>query len=202
MNKDSEAKGFKQLEFDDKDLTMFTITDLRIEKKKDQVHMVISLKRKIQIELLTTYLPTLLLLFISYATTFFKSEYFDTSVSLNLTIMLVMTTIFTGKIEELPPTSDTKMIDIWLIFCLLVPFAFTLVQTAIESYREVDTKEDEAPNGKWARARARAKARVRVEEEGSLGEEVGNKNEEVGNKNQISDFSVDMLRRLNWAGWQ
>ena len=33
-----------------------------------------------------------------------------------------MTTIFMSKIEELPPTSDTKMIDIWLIFCLLVPF--------------------------------------------------------------------------------
>ena len=40
MNKDNEAKGFKQLEFDDKDLVMFTITDLRLEKKKEQVHMV------------------------------------------------------------------------------------------------------------------------------------------------------------------
>ena len=66
---------------------------------------------------------------------------------MNLTIMLVMTTIFTSKIEELPPTSDTKMIDIWLIFCLLVPFAFTLVQTAIEYYRE-----DDVENEKWAEA--------------------------------------------------
>ena len=47
-----------------------------------------------------------------------------------------MTAIFTSKIEELPPTSDTKMIDI----CLLVPFAFTLIQTAIESYREETTE--------------------------------------------------------------
>ena len=62
MNKDSEAKGFEQLEFDDKDLIMFTITDLKLEKNKEQVHMVISLKRKIQTEMLTTYLPTLLLL--------------------------------------------------------------------------------------------------------------------------------------------
>ena len=64
MNRDSEPKGFKQLEFNDKDLIMFTITDLRLEKSKEQVHMVISLKRKIQTELLTTYLPTLLLLII------------------------------------------------------------------------------------------------------------------------------------------
>ena len=149
MNKDSEAKSFEQLEFKDKDLIMFTITDLKLKKKKEQVHMVINLKRKIQSELLTTYLPTILLLGITYATTFFKSEYFEASVTVNLTIMLVMTTIFTSKIEELPPTSDTKMIDIWLIFCLLVPFSFTLIQTAIECYREetTDAKRQEAWGG-------------------------------------------------------
>ena len=136
MDKDNKAKDFKQLEFDDKDLIMFTITNLKLEKRKEQVHMVINLKRKIQTELLTTYLPTILLLGITYATTFFKSEYFEASVTVNLTIMLVMTTIFTSKIAELPPTSDTKMIDIWLIFCLLVPFSFALIQTAIEYYRD------------------------------------------------------------------
>merc|ERR550519_2611908 len=87
-------------------------------------------------ELLTTYLPTLLLLIITYATTFFKAIYFEASLTVNLTIMLVMTTIFTSKITELPPTSDTKMLDIWLIFCLLVPFSFALIQTAIEHYRD------------------------------------------------------------------
>ena len=140
MNSDSEATDFMQLDADDKDMTMFTMTDLELVNIKEQVHMVISLKRKIQMELLTTYLPTLLLLTITYATTFFKSIYFEASLTVNLTIMLVMTTIFTSKIEELPPTSDTKMIDIWLIFCLLVPFAFTLIQTAIECYREETTE--------------------------------------------------------------
>ena len=149
MNKDNEAKDFKQLGFDDKDLVMFTIPDLKLENSKDQVHMVISLKRKIQTEMLTTYLPTLLLLITPYTTTFFKPIYFEASLTVNLTIMLVMTTIFTSKIEELPPTSDTKMIDIWLIFCLLVPFSFTLIQTAIECYREetTDAKGQEAWRG-------------------------------------------------------
>ena len=146
FNRGGEANDFKQLDYDDKDLTMFIITDLGLEKRKDQVHMLIKLKRKIQTELLTTYLPTLLLLTVSYATTFFKPVFFEASLTVNLTIMLVMTTIFTSKIQELPPTSDTKMIDIWLMFCLLVPFAFTLVQTAIECYRE-EEKE------KWAEAR-------------------------------------------------
>ena len=46
-----EPKDFQQLEPNDKDLVMFYITDLRLEKRKDQVHMVINLKRKIQTEL-------------------------------------------------------------------------------------------------------------------------------------------------------
>ena len=132
MNKDNEAKDFKQLGFDDKNLVMFTITDLKLEKSDEQVHMVINLKRKIQTELLTTYLPTVLLLIVSYATTFFKPEYFEASLTVNLTIMLVMTTIFTSKIEELPPTSDMKMIDIWLICCLVIPFLEVILRTTIQ----------------------------------------------------------------------
>ena len=81
MNKDEEAKKFMDLLPVDKDLTMFTITDVRILKKKDQVHMIISLKRKVQTEILTTYLPTVLLLLISYATIYIKPIYFEASLT-------------------------------------------------------------------------------------------------------------------------
>merc|ERR1711989_38940 len=83
-------------------------------------------------ELLTTYLPTIPLLLITFVTIFFDKDLFGDAIAVNLTIMLVMTTIFTSKIEELPPTSDTKMIDIWLIFCLVVPFLEVILRTAIE----------------------------------------------------------------------
>ena len=53
-------------------------------------------------------------------------------IAVNLTIMLVMTTIFTSKIEELPPTSDLKMLDYWLIFCLVVPFLEVILRTVLE----------------------------------------------------------------------
>ena len=202
-DKDGQAKDFKQLESEGKDLIMFTITDLKLEQKNDQVHMVISLKRKIQTEMLTTYLPTLLLLIITYATTFFKPIYFEASLTVNLTIMLVMTTIFTSKIEELPPTSDTKMIDIWLIFCLLVPFAFTLVQTAIEYFREEET---ETLNERWAEARGKEKERE-TSAEHEL--EKSNKEKEIAaEKLPVEGFFVDQrqslatLRTLQKIGWQ
>ena len=134
LDKASSAKQFKDLHPDDKDLTMFTITDLRLKEamNTNMVFMTLKLKRKIATELLTTYLPTILLLLITFVTIFFDRNLFGDAIAVNLTIMLVMTTIFTSKIEELPPTSDMKMIDIWLIFCLVVPFLEVILRTAIE----------------------------------------------------------------------
>ena len=134
MDKKRKPTKFTGLNDKDKDLTMFTITKLTLaqEKNANMVYMALKLKRKVATELLTTYLPTILLLLITFVTIFFDKDLFGDAISVNLTIMLVMTTIFTSKIEELPPTSDMKMIDIWLIFCLVVPFLEVILRTAIE----------------------------------------------------------------------
>ena len=133
-NKLSEPRTFRDLKNEDKDLTLFIISDLTLAKEgnKNMVYMAIKLKRKIVTELVTTYFPTILLLLITFTTMFFDKDLFGDTIAVNLTIMLVMTTIFTSKIEELPPTSDMKMIDIWLIFCLVVPFFEVIIRTAIE----------------------------------------------------------------------
>ena len=135
MDRFKIQRTFSELTLEDKDLTMFTVTDLSLAESEESnlVYMAIKLKRKVTTELLTTFLPTLLLLLIVYATNFFNDNLFSDAIAVNLTIMLVMTTIFTSKIEELPPTSDMKMIDIWLIFCLVVPFLAVVLRTAIES---------------------------------------------------------------------
>ena len=133
-NKLSEPKTFWDLYDDDRDLTMFTITNLTLVKaeNRNMVYMVLRLKRKVVTELVTTYLPTILLLLITFTTIFFDKDLFGDTIAVNLTIMLVMTTIFTSKIEELPPTSDMKMIDIWLICCLVIPFLEVILRTTIE----------------------------------------------------------------------
>ena len=56
--------------------------------------MEVKFKRRVTNELLTTYLPSFLLLCICYATTHFKSFYFEAAVTVNLTVMLVSTTLF------------------------------------------------------------------------------------------------------------
>ena len=94
--------------------------------------MFIVLKRKITSEMMTTYFPSIMLTAITFATTFFKPYFFEAALTVNLTTMLVMTTIFISKMDGLPPTSAIKMIDIWLIMCQLVPFFEVVLLTAIE----------------------------------------------------------------------
>ena len=124
-------------------MVLFTITNHDLLKNSGEgILMTITLKRKIMSEMMTTYFPSLLLMMITYATTFFKSFFFEAALSVNLTTMLVMTTIFISKMEGLPPTSATKMIDYWLILCQLVPFAQVVLLTMKENLREEEQEEN------------------------------------------------------------
>ena len=84
--------------------------------------MTVVLKRRILNELLTTYLPSLLILTIVYATNFFKDFFFEAVVMVNLTSLLVLTTLFISVSDGLPKTAYVKMIDIWLFLVNLFPF--------------------------------------------------------------------------------
>ena len=101
--------------------------------------MEIVFKRRLTNELLTTYLPSFLLLLMTYATTFFKDYYFEAAVTVNLSILLVTTTLFirsnkmiilhvfyfaafNSVMGKLPATSYVRLVDIWLIFTQLMPF--------------------------------------------------------------------------------
>ena len=55
--------------------------------------------------------------------------------TVNLTTMLVMTTIFIAVMDKLPSTAYIKMIDIWLIFGQLIPFARVVITTVMEQLR-------------------------------------------------------------------
>ena len=138
----------KLLMVQEADLNLFIITEHRLvdmSHPKKGVKMEVELKRKLMSEMMTTYFPSLLLMLITFATTFFKPFFFEAALSVNLTTMLVMTTIFISKMEGLPPTSATKMIDYWLILCQLVPFAQVVLLTAIEFLREEELEEKQDP---------------------------------------------------------
>ena len=99
------------------------------------------LKRRIINELLTTYLPSILILAIVYATNYFKPFFFEAVVTVNLTSLLVLTTLFISVSGKLPPTAYVKMVDIWLIFAQMVPFTEVLLHTFMDCMREEEDRE-------------------------------------------------------------
>ena len=94
------------------------------------------MKRKITSEMMTTYFPSLLLTAITFATTFFKPFFFEAALSVNLSVMFVMSTLFVSVMEKLPQTSYVRMVDIWLIYGQLLPFIEVVLITYMESYRQ------------------------------------------------------------------
>ena len=59
--------------------------------------------------------------------------------------MLVLTTIFIDVSNNLPQTSYMKMIDIWLLFNLILPFLVVLIHTRMDTLRQDQDKQDKEP---------------------------------------------------------
>ena len=99
------------------------------------------MQRRIINEVLTTYLPSFFILIIVYATNFFKPFFFEAVVTVNLTSQLVLTTLFISVSKSLPPTAYVKMIDVWLIFSQLIPFAEVILHTYMDCLRNSEERQ-------------------------------------------------------------
>ena len=179
------------------DMTLFSVTNYVLvnnTRSGEGIHMMITLKRKIMSEMMTTYFPSLLLMMITYATTFFKPFFFEAALSVNLTTMLVMTTIFISKMEGLPPTSATKMIDYWLILCQLVPFAQVVLLTIKENLREEEQEEN------LALERDQIQQPETTKDNSKVDMEVDSSPREVWTISEIRLSKADSLTVLNMIG--
>ena len=65
-----------------------------LPQDSSKVEIVMKLGRNLLTLILTTFVPTVLLNIISYSTIFFKPFFFEATVTVNLTAMLVLTTLF------------------------------------------------------------------------------------------------------------
>ena len=120
-------------------LTQYEVMKTTMETKSiddaQQLVLEITLGRQLLGTLLNIFIPTIVLNIISYTTNFYKDDFFETVVAINLTTMLVIVTLFVSVSENLPATSYMKMMDIWLLFNLLVPFNLILIHTYMENLR-------------------------------------------------------------------
>ena len=120
----------------EEELMQYIIIKYEMKNKKSS-NMIISvmLGRRTLSQILTIYLPSTIIIVVVYSTNFLKQFFFEAIVSVNLTAMLVLTTIFLGVSGDLPTTSYVKYVEIWLLFCLFVPFIYVLLHIFIDSLR-------------------------------------------------------------------
>ncbi len=115
-----------------KKLDMYVVQDVALDKFMDsrgveglRVDLVFS--RRLFAIVLATYLPTGLICIVCFATNYFYS--FEAAVTVNLTCLLVLTTIFIGVANSLPTTAYIKLVDLWLLFTLMVPLVEVFLHT-------------------------------------------------------------------------
>ena len=127
------------------ELTQYFIKERRMYRKKvDKRNMIfvdVFLGRKLLSIIMTVFVPSLILNFVGHASNFFKEFFFEAIISVNVTTMLVITTMFINVSNNLPKTAYIKMIDIWLLFNLTKPFVDILVTTYIDSLKSDESRE-------------------------------------------------------------
>ena len=69
-----------------------------------------------------TYIPTLFILIMSLFSLFIGEEHFGATTAVSMTCMLVLYTLYQGIVANMPVTVYMKLLDIWLIFNLAIPF--------------------------------------------------------------------------------
>ena len=128
------------------DLTQYFVKEIEtnyvsVEKGIQALELRVIFGRRILGTILTTYLPTIIICLVSFSTNYFKAFFFEAVVTVNLTSLLVLTTLFISVSESLPKTAYIKMMDVWLIFNLMIPFAEVILHTIIDSLRDEEDRE-------------------------------------------------------------
>ena len=83
----------------------------------------------------TIYIPTILVNIIGHITNYFKPFYFESAIAVNITVMLVLVSMYIAVVASLPVTSYIKMIEIWLLFNLIIPFVDVVMACYIDYIR-------------------------------------------------------------------
>ncbi|XP_042236995.1 glycine receptor subunit alpha-3-like [Homarus americanus] len=81
--------------------------------------------------LLSIYMPTLLLVVVSYLSFFFEKDNFSDRMMVSLTALLVLSTFLSTASSNMARVSYFTFIDIWLAFCITFVFLICLCHTTI-----------------------------------------------------------------------
>eukprot|EP00095_Tigriopus_kingsejongensis_P004989 maker-scaffold96_size378025-snap-gene-2.49 protein:Tk04989 transcript:maker-scaffold96_size378025-snap-gene-2.49-mRNA-1 annotation:"gamma-aminobutyric acid receptor subunit beta-like" len=122
---------------EDAELPQFTIVGWETNERKIKLatgknsHPIATDWRNIGYFVFQTYLPSILIVMLSWVSFWINHEATSARVALGITTVLTMTTISTGVRSSLPRISYVKAIDIYLVMCFVFVFAALLEYAAV-----------------------------------------------------------------------
>ncbi|XP_063600331.1 uncharacterized protein LOC134776511 [Penaeus indicus] len=87
----------------------------------------------------STYVPTLIIVVIGYLVFFFPINNFNERIMVGLTGLLVEATFFSQVNSSIPNTSYMKLVDIWMVFCILILFQVVVSVVIIHYFCDMKT---------------------------------------------------------------
>lgn len=121
--------------------------------------VVFNLKRRLGYHLFHTYIPSALIVVMSWISFWIKPEAIPARITLGVTSLLTLATQNTQSQQSLPPVSYVKAIDVWMsscsvfVFLSLMEFAIVniymgpVATKSMKGYSDEDISEDEFKNG-------------------------------------------------------
>ncbi|XP_069982915.1 serotonin-gated chloride channel mod-1-like [Penaeus vannamei] len=82
--------------------------------------------------LANSYLPSFLLVVISYSTFYFRLEDFNERIMVSITAMLVLVALFSQTSSTILKTTYLKLIDVWYMVCIVVDFVMVMMLALID----------------------------------------------------------------------
>ena len=117
------------------DVMQYVVIETSGFKKNGRIVFKISLGRRLMSVILTTMLPTIIFTLVTLSSNYYEGQHFKTILPVNLSSLLLSVTLLVGVSARLPQTSYLKMMDVWMIFALMVPFINVILQGYLDFLR-------------------------------------------------------------------
>lgn len=108
-------------------LTEYQVGDMTIRRREEAEYSMavvgMIFYRRYWYYLTSAYLPTIMLMLISYASLFCKRDNRDLRVMMAITTLLVLYALYQQISDGLPRTSYTKAVDVWCFFAITFIFS-------------------------------------------------------------------------------
>ncbi|XP_045118539.1 gamma-aminobutyric acid receptor subunit beta-like [Portunus trituberculatus] len=111
---------------------MYTVKHVdRVEAAENSLRVEFELHRRQGVIMLSTFLPSGLLLLVSWATLFVQVTALNVRAIMSLTTLLVLYTLFSNMSNSLPATASIKLIDVWFFFIIFLLFTNIVVHICV-----------------------------------------------------------------------